>query len=52
MQDERARDALAAYFDSQLATGEFRHIERLVAGQTTRAVVDYLMDLGRDEGPF
>jgi len=52
LQDERERDALAAYFDSQLATGEFPHIERLVAGQTTRAVVDYLMDLGRDEGRF
>jgi AcrR family transcriptional regulator len=48
--DAGARDALAVYFESQIATGQFPQIERLVAGQETRAVIDRLMELGRSEG--
>jgi AcrR family transcriptional regulator len=50
--DADARDALAVYFESQIATGQFPQIERLVAGRETRAVIDALMELGRSEGRF
>ncbi len=50
--DAGARDALAVYFESQIATGQFPQIERLVAGQETPAVIDRLMELGHSEGRF
>ena len=53
LQSEAGLDALAAYFESQVATGEFPHLEAIVRGAAgIREAIAELEALMSDEGRF
>ena len=49
---EQWADAMAAYVDTQLATGSFPHMERIVGREGPRAAIEQLVALGADERRF
>ena len=49
---DRPIDAIVAYFESQIATGQFPYLEQLAAGQDVRGLLERLDELGRDQSRF
>jgi AcrR family transcriptional regulator len=45
-------DALVAYIDAQLATGEFPHFQRVVGDEGTRAALENIMEMMQAEDRF
>jgi len=49
---DQGTDAMAAYIEKQLATGNFPHLARIVGREGARATIDRVAELGGDDRRF